>query len=175
MIEKTTNKLKLIIAPDSRLNLVSKPVDTLNDNTFEILRQMLEIMYTRNGIGLAAPQVGILKRLIVMDCRLNEKENKVYKLINPRILDSSQEVSEYEEGCLSLPTQYAKVIRPSQVKIQFINEEGKEITKVFRGLESTCIQHEIDHLDGKLFVDHVSRLRKNIIIKKLIKYKKKNI
>ena len=175
MIEKTTNKLKLIIAPDSRLNLVSKPVDTLNDNTFEILRQMLEIMYTRNGIGLAAPQVGILKRLIVMDCRLNEKENKVYKLINPRILDSSQEVSEYEEGCLSLPTQYAKVIRPSQVKIQFINEEGKEITKVFRGLESTCIQHEIDHLDGKLLVDHVSRLRKNIIIKKLIKYKKKNI
>lgn len=174
MIKKTTNKLKLIIAPDSRLNLVSKHADPLNPATFAILDQMLEIMYRSNGIGLAAPQVGILKRLIVMDCSLQNAENKVHKFINPKIVEISKDMSEYEEGCLSLPTQYAKVVRPNEVKIEFINEEGKENTRVFSGLEATCIQHEIDHLNGKLFVDHISKLRKNIIIKKLIKYKKQN-
>lgn len=174
MIKKLTHDLKLIIAPDERLNKVSKVVDVINQDIFDILEKMLDIMYKSNGIGLAAPQVGILKRLIVMDCSLKESPRAPIKLINPKILSFSEDMSEYEEGCLSLPTQYAKVVRPSKITIQFINEKGNKTAKVFSGIEATCVQHEIDHLEGKLFVDHISKLRKNIILKKLKKYKKNN-
>ena len=175
MTKKKINNLKLIIAPDYRLNQVSKKVDLVDQNILDTLEQMLEVMYDSNGIGLAAPQVGILKRIIVMNCSSEHAQKAAFKFINPKIIKLSDNMSEYEEGCLSLPTQFAKVVRPSEVKVEYINEKGKKIVKVFTNLEAICLQHEIDHLDGKLFVDHISKLRKNLILRKLKKYKKNNI
>jgi peptide deformylase len=165
--------MKIIIAPDSRLNQISKKVKIIDDSIISTLNQMLECMYQNNGIGLAAPQVGILKRLIVVDCSDNKDIKKPLKLINPEIIKLSKNISEFEEGCLSLPSQYAKVTRPSEITLKYKNTEGLLCETEFSGLEATCIQHEIDHLDGKLFVDHISKLKKNIIIKKLKKFKKK--
>ncbi len=166
--------LNIIIAPDPRLLRVSKPVEEINNDIKKLLDDMLHTMYESNGIGLAAPQVGILKRLIVMDCSEKNTKKKPLKFINPEILRFSSERSEFEEGCLSLPTQYAKVERPSNINVQYKDENGKKILKNFSGIEATCLQHEIDHLDGKLFVDHLSKLKKNRIIKKLEKFKKIN-
>ena len=165
--------MEIIIAPDSRLNQVSKKVESFDNTVISILNQMLECMYNNNGIGLAAPQVGILKRLVVVDCSDKNNIKKPIKLINPEIVKSSSEITEFEEGCLSLPTQYAKVKRPAEIIVKFQNIEGIFCQESFSGIEATCIQHEIDHLDGKLFVDHVSKLKKNFIIKKLIKFKNK--
>ena len=165
--------MQIIVAPDSRLNQISKKVEIIDDSITSTLNQMLECMYQNNGIGLAAPQVGILKRLVVIDCSDNKDMKKPLKLINPEIIKLSKNISEFEEGCLSLPSQYAKVIRPSEITLKYKNIEGLTCEREFIGLEATCIQHEIDHLDGKLFVDHISRLKKNIIIKKLKKFKKK--
>ncbi len=165
--------MQIIVAPDSRLNQMSKKVEIIDDSIISTLNQMLECMYQNNGIGLAAPQVGILKRLIVIDCSDNKDIKKPLKLINPEITKLSKNISEFEEGCLSLPSQYAKVIRPSEITLKYKNIEGLICESKFSGLEATCIQHEIDHLDGKLFVDHISKLKKNIIIKKLKKLKKK--
>ena len=165
--------MQIIVAPDSRLNQISKKVDIIDDSIKSTLDQMLECMYQNNGIGLAAPQVGILKRLVVIDCSENKVIIKPLKLINPEIIKFSKNISEFEEGCLSLPSQYAKVIRPSEITLKYRNTEGLNCESEFSGLEATCIQHEIDHLDGKLFVDHISKLKKNIIIKKLKKFKKK--
>ena len=165
--------MQIIVAPDSRLNQISKKVEIIDDSIKATLDQMLECMYQNNGIGLAAPQVGILKRLVVIDCSDNKDMKKPLKLINPEITELSKNISEFEEGCLSLPSQYAKVIRPSEITLKYRNIEGLICESKFSGLEATCIQHEIDHLDGKLFVDHISKLKKNIIIKKLKKFKKK--
>ena len=165
--------MQIIIAPDSRLNQISKKVKIIDDSIISTLNQMLECMYQNNGIGLAAPQVGILKRLIVIDCSDSKDTNKPLKLINPEIVKLSKDISEFEEGCLSLPSKYAKVTRPSEITLKYKNTEGLLCETEFSGLEATCIQHEIDHLDGKLFVDHISKLKKNIIIKKLKKFKKK--
>ena len=164
--------MQIIVAPDSRLNQISKNVDIIDDSIISTLDQMLECMYQNNGIGLAAPQVGILKRLVVIDCSDNKDIKKPLKLINPEIIKLSKNISEFEEGCLSLPSQYAKVIRPSEITLKYNNIEGLTCEREFIGLEATCIQHEIDHLDGKLFVDHLSKLKKNIIIKKLKKIKR---
>ena len=166
------SNLKIIIAPDPRLLEVSKPVTVINNKVKDLLKDMLEIMYKSNGIGLAAPQVGVLKRLVVMDCSEKNTQKKPFKFINPEILNLSSEKSEFEEGCLSLPTQYAKVERPSNIEVKYEDENGKKFKKKFSGIEATCLQHEIDHLDGKLFVDHISKLKKNRIIKKLEKIKK---
>ena len=166
--------MQIIVAPDSRLNQISKKVDIIDVSITSTLDQMLECMYQNNGIGLAAPQVGVLKRLVVIDCSYNKDKKKPLKLINPEIIKLSKNVSEFEEGCLSLPSQYAKVSRPSEITLKYKNIEGLTCEREFIGLEATCIQHEIDHLDGKLFVDHISKLKKNIIIKKLKKFKKKN-
>ena len=165
--------MQIIVAPDSRLNQISKKVEIIDDSIASTLDQMLECMYQNNGIGLAAPQVGILKRLVVIDCSDNKEIKKPLKLINPEIIKLSKNTSEFEEGCLSLPSQYAKVTRPSEITLKYKNIEGLICESKFSGLEATCIQHEIDHLDGKLFVDHISKLKKNIIIKKLKKFKKK--
>tara|TARA_B100001989_G_scaffold252779_1_gene236163 strand:- start:6648 stop:7163 length:516 start_codon:yes stop_codon:yes gene_type:complete len=166
------SNLKIIIAPDPRLLEVSKHVTLINNEVKDLLKDMLEIMYKSNGVGLAAPQVGVLKRLVVMDCAEQGTKKKPLKFINPEILNLSSEKSEFEEGCLSLPTQYAKVERPSIIEVKYEDENGKKIKKKFSGIEATCLQHEIDHLDGKLFVDHISKLKKNRIIKKLEKIKK---
>ncbi len=165
--------MQIIVAPDSRLNQISKKVEIIDDSIISTLDQMLECMYQNNGIGLAAPQVGILKRLVVIDCSDNKDIKKPLKLINPEITKISKNISEFDEGCLSLPSQYAKVKRPSEIILKYKNIEGLICEVEFSGLEATCIQHEIDHLDGKLFVDHISKLKKNIIIKKLKKLKKK--
>ena len=164
--------MQIIVAPDSRLNQISKKVEIVDDSIISTLDQMLECMYQNNGIGLAAPQVGILKRLVVIDCSENKDIKKPLKLINPEIIKFSKNISEFEEGCLSLPSQYAKVIRPSDITLKYTNIEGLICESKFSGLEATCIQHEIDHLDGKLFVDHISKQKKNIIFKKLKKLKK---
>ena len=169
------SNLTIIIAPDQRLLEVSKPVKDINREVKLLLEDMLETMYKSNGIGLAAPQVGILKRLIVMDCIDQNKKRNPLKFVNPEIVNISSDKSEYEEGCLSLPTQFAKVERPSYIEVTYQDENGKKINKNFSGLEATCLQHEIDHLNGKLFVDHVSRLKKNRILKKLEKIKKKKL
>ena len=116
--------MQIIVAPDSRLNQISKKVEVINDSIISTLNQMLECMYQNNGIGLAAPQVGILKRLVVIDCSDNEDIKKPLKLINPEITKSSKNISEFEEGCLSLPSQYAKVIRPSEITLKYKNIEG---------------------------------------------------
>ena len=166
--------MDIIVAPDNRLNQVSKKVDIVDNKIISILEQMLECMYNNNGIGLAAPQVGILKRLVVVDCSDKSNIKKPLKLINPEIIKFSEKILEFEEGCLSLPTQYAKVKRPAEITVKFQNIEGVYCQERFSGIEATCIQHEVDHLNGKLFVDHVSKLKKNIIIKKLIKFKKIN-
>ena len=166
--------MQIIIAPDRRLNQISKKVDVIDDSIIFILDDMLNCMYENNGIGLAAPQVGILKRLVVIDCSQNKETKKPLKFINPEIIKLSNTTSDFEEGCLSLPSQYSKVTRPDKITLRFKSIEGLVCEKEFSGLEATCIQHEIDHLDGKLFVDHISKLKKNIIIKKLIKLKKKN-
>ena len=165
--------MQIIVAPDSRLNQISKKVEIIDDSIISTLNQMLACMYQNNGIGLAAPQVGILKRLVVIDCSDNKDTKKPLKLINPEITKSSKNISEFEEGCLSLPSQYAKVLRPSEITLKYRNIKGLSCESEFNGLEATCIQHEIDHLDGKLFVDHISKLKKNLIIKKLKKLKKK--
>ena len=167
------NKLEIIIAPDPRLLKVSKPVSKIDLEIKMLLDNMLDVMYKSNGIGLAAPQVGILKRLIVMDCSNKNDKNKPLKFINPVILELSEVISEFEEGCLSLPTQFARVERPEMVVVKYEDEKGNSKKKKFYGIESTCLQHEIDHLNGKLFVDHISKLKRNRILDKLNKYKKK--
>ena len=164
--------MQIIVAPDSRLNQISKKVEIIDDFITSTLNQMLECMYQNNGIGLAAPQVGILKRLIVIDCSDNKDIKKPLKLINPEITKLSKNISEFEEGCLSLPSQYAKVIRPSEITLKYKNIEGLICESKFSGLEATCIQHEIDHLEGILFIDYLSKLKKGMIIKKLSKHKK---
>ena len=164
--------MQIIVAPDIRLNQISKKVEVIDSSIVSILDEMLECMYKNNGIGLAAPQVGILKRLVVIDCSNSNDIRKPLKLINPEIVKKSQDIAEFEEGCLSLPSQYAKVLRPSEITLKYQTLEGLFCNKKFKGLEATCIQHEIDHLNGKLFVDHISKLKKNIIIKKLKKLKK---
>ena len=166
------SNLKIIIAPDPRLLEVSKPVKEVNNDIKNLLEDMLQVMYRSNGIGLAAPQVGILKRLIVMDCSDKNIKKEPLKFVNPEILNLSSDKSEFEEGCLSLPTQYAKVERPSNIEVKYEDENGIKHRKSFSGIEATCLQHEIDHLNGKLFVDHISKLKKNRIIKKLEKIKK---
>ena len=166
------SNLKIIIAPDPRLLQVSKLVQVVNNDIQNLLEDMLQVMYRSNGIGLAAPQVGILKRLIVMDCSDKNTKKEPLKFVNPEILNLSSDKSEFEEGCLSLPTQYAKVERPSNMEVEYKDENGNKYRKSFSGIEATCLQHEIDHLNGKLFVDHISKLKKNRIIKKLEKIKK---
>ena len=166
------SNLKIIIAPDPRLLEVSKPVKEVNNDIKNLLEDMLQVMYRSNGIGLAAPQVGILKRLVVMDCSDKNTKKEPLKFVNPEILNLSSDKSEFEEGCLSLPTQYAKVERPSNIEVEYKDENGNKYRKSFSGIEATCLQHEIDHLNGKLFVDHISKLKKNRIIKKLEKIKK---
>ena len=164
--------MQIIVAPDIRLTHVASNIKNI-DKTIELtLDRMLNCMYENNGIGLAATQVGLSKRLVVIDCSSGDNKKKPIKFINPEVVELSESNIEFEEGCLSLPDQYANVIRPSFVVVKYRDIKGKLHKNKFEGLEGTCIQHEIDHLNGKLFVDHISKLRKQIIFKKLKKLKK---
>ena len=166
------SKRKIVIEPDPILREKSEVLETVNDDLQSLMDDMLETMYSAPGIGLAAVQVGILKRLIVIDIsKEDEKKNPIF-LINPKITFRSKNTSIYEEGCLSLPGYFAEIERPSECHLDYVNYDGKKKELKADGLLATCIQHEVDHLDGILFVDYLSKIKKDMILKKLIKYKK---
>ena len=164
--------LKIIKAPDPILKKQCLPIDEVDDTIRRLMDDMLETMYDAPGIGLAAPQVAIHKRIIVVDGSEKDAEREPLFLANPELIQTSNELTTFNEGCLSFPDQYAEVERPKTVKVRYLdyNSEIKEIDA--DGLLSTCIQHEIDHLNGKLFVDRISLLKRNIIIRKMKKIKK---
>ena len=163
--------LKLVIAPDPILQKVSEPIQVIDDSIRELAHNMLITMYHAKGIGLSAVQVGILKRLIVVDVG----DNKKYVLINPEIIESSDEIGSYKEGCLSFPGQFADIYRPKVIKVRYKTLDNSEMEESFDGLLATCIQHEIDHLNGVVFVDHLSELKRDILMRKLNKLKRRLI
>ena len=164
--------LPILIHPDPRLKKVCDPVDDIDDGLRTLAENMLESMYDAPGIGLAAPQVGVTRRLLVMDCAEKEDTPEPMVLINPEILASSDATNEHEEGCLSIPDQYAMVTRPSEVTVRWTTIDGEEDTRDFDGLWATCVQHEIDHLNGKLFIDHIGSVRRQLITQKMKKLKR---
>ena len=165
----------ILIHPDPRLKTVAKPVADITSDIRRLADDMLETMYDAPGIGLAAPQVGVLSRLIVMDCTKKEGETpRPMVLINPQVVWRSEERSTYEEGCLSIPEQYADVDRPAEVTVRWTTPEGREEEERFAGLWATCVQHEIDHLDGRLFIDYLSPLKRQLITRKMQKLKREH-
>ena len=165
--------LPIIIAPDPRLKVTCEPVDEVTSELVTLMDDMLDTMYDAPGIGLAAPQVGFQQRIIVADVsRQEEEERDPHQMVNPEIIWSSKELFDYEEGCLSLPEQYADVSRPKQVKIKYLDRDGSSRIVEAEDLLAVCLQHEIDHLEGILFVDHISKLKRDLIIRKLQKMKK---
>ncbi len=161
--------LDIITLPDPRLKLVSEPVAEVNDEIRRFLDDMLETMYDAPGIGLAAIQVGVPKRIVTLDLSREGEEKTPMFLINPEILWSSEEENAYQEGCLSVPDQYEDVVRPSKVRVKYLDRDGKAQEIDADGLLATCLQHEIDHLNGIVFVDHLSRLKRERIAKKFVK------
>jgi len=163
---------KIVIEPDPILRKKSAPLEKVDDELRSLLDDMLETMYAAPGIGLAAVQVGVLKRLIVIDVSKDKEKKNPLFLINPEIISKSKHTSVHEEGCLSLPGHFAEIERPEECKIKYIDYDGKKKEMKANGLLATCIQHEIDHLNGILFIDYLSKLKKDMIIKKLVKHKK---
>jgi len=161
--------LPIITAPDPRLKEVSAPVEAVTDELRALMDEMLETMYAAPGIGLAAIQVGVAKEIIVIDLGEEDGMEKPLYLVNPRILETSPGVKVYSEGCLSVPDEYAEVTRPDGVKIAYLDYDGKEQVLETQGLLATCIQHEMDHLKGVLFIDRLSALKRNIILRRLVK------
>ena len=167
-------KRKILIEPDPILRKKCEPIENVDDDIRKLMKDMLETMYDAPGIGLAAVQVGVLKRLIVIDVSKDENKKDPLFLINPEIISKSDNSSVYEEGCLSLPGQFAEIERPAECSLKYIDFNGKEKKLKADGLLSTCIQHEINHLDGKLIIDYLSKIKKDLIIKKLSKQKTSN-
>ena len=165
----------IIVEPNKILRQVSKPVNIVDKTEQQLMDDMLETMYHANGIGLAAIQIGVPKRIIVMDISKNdEKKNPMY-FVNPLIKNKISETSTYEEGCLSVPNFFAEVDRPKKCDVEYLDYNGKKNLIKADGLLATCIQHEMDHLEGILFIDYLSKLKKNMIIKKLSKGKSDRI
>ena len=159
-------KKQIITLPDPLLRKVSAPVTSVDTEVKNLMDDMLETMYAAPGIGLAAVQVGVLKRIIVIDLsKEGEKKDPLF-IVNPQITFKSDELISYEEGCLSIPNQFAEVKRPSSCKVNFLDYDGKKREINADGLLATCIQHEVDHLNGVLFIDHLSKLKKDLILKK---------
>ncbi|UWQ17416.1 peptide deformylase [Jannaschia sp. M317] len=166
-------KRPILIHPDPRLKQVAKPVADLSDDLRTLADDMLETMYDAPGIGLAAPQLGLAHRLIVLDCIKEEGEApRPLIMFNPEVIAASDETSVYEEGCLSIPDQYGEVTRPAEVTVRWIDRDGAEQTETMDGLWATCVQHEIDHLEGKLFIDYLKPLRRQMITRKMVKLKR---
>ena len=163
---------KILTEPDPILRKKCEPLEKVDVDTKKLMDDMLATMYAAPGIGLAAVQVGILKRLVVIDISKGEEEKKPIFLINPQIIHQSKKTSVYEEGCLSIPGQFAEIERPAECTLKYIDYHGKEKELKADGLLATCIQHEVDHLNGILFIDYLSKLKKDMIIKKLVKKKK---
>jgi len=166
-------KRNILIHPDPRLKKVCAPVADLTDDLRQLADDMLETMYDAPGIGLAAPQIGVLDRLIVLDCIKEEGETpRPLIMFNPEIIASSDETNVYEEGCLSIPEQFAEVTRPKVVDVAWIDRDGNAQQETFDGLWATCVQHEIDHLNGKLFIDYLKPLKRQMITRKMQKLKR---
>jgi len=163
-----TEILPILYVPDPRLRAKAKPVAAGDPRVPVLAERMLATMYKAPGIGLAAPQVGELLRLVVVDIRPEEKPEPMV-LVNPEIVAESKELATREEGCLSLPGQYADVTRPARVKVRWTDLTGSKREVEAEGLLAACLQHEIDHLDGRLFVDHLSALKRNMLLRKLAK------
>ena len=163
---------EIITVPDEILKKVSEPIEKIGVNEKKLIDNLFETMYSSNGIGLAAVQIGILKRILVVDVSTKDEKNQPIVLVNPVIKNLSNEKSIYEEGCLSIPETFIEIERPKICEVEYIDRKGlKKILKC-DGLLSTCVQHEINHLDGKLIIDHLSKLKKDFIIKKISKIKK---
>ena len=162
---------KILVEPNKLLRQVSQPVDKVNKEIQKLMDDMLETMYSANGIGLAAIQIGVPKNLVVIDLLTKEKKRNPMFFVNPEILKKSSKMSKYEEGCLSIPNLFAEVKRPSECEIEYLDYEGNKKSLKATGLLATCIQHEIDHLKGILFIDYLSKLKREIILKKLSKQK----
>jgi peptide deformylase len=165
-------QLDIIIAPDPRLKEKAKPVASVDAGVRKLMADMLETMYAAPGIGLAAPQVGVLKRVIVLDAAREGRTPEPYKMANPELTWVSDDDIVYNEGCLSLPDHYADVARPAAIKVRYLDEQNEIRELKAEGVLAVCIQHEMDHLDGILFVDHISALKRNMILRKLLKAKK---
>ncbi|HWI28336.1 MAG TPA: peptide deformylase [Stellaceae bacterium] len=164
--------LPIITAPDPRLKVKAKPIKAVDDQIRRLMDDMLETMYAAPGIGLAAPQLGVAKRVLVVDVARDGEDAQPLRIANPEILWRSTELATYNEGCLSLPEHYADVSRPAKIRLRYLDHQN-EIREVdMEGLLATCVQHEMDHLEGVLFVDHISSLKRNIILRKLAKLKR---
>jgi peptide deformylase len=167
--------LPIYTAPDPLLKTISKPVEKVDAEIRKLVDDMFETMYAAPGIGLAAIQVGVQKRLLVVDVigkGSEDEEPQPLALINPEIIWVSDHDATYEEGCLSVPEHYADVVRPAEVDVSYLDVDGKQQRLRAEGLLATCVQHEMDHLDGILFLDHISALKRNMILRKLLKQKK---
>jgi|TARA_B110000438_G_scaffold301816_1_gene357716 peptide deformylase len=162
---------QILVEPDKLLRQISKKVDSVGESEQRLMDDMLETMYEANGIGLAAIQIGIPKRIIVMDISRDENKKNPMYFVNPIIKNKNPIKSTYEEGCLSVPNQFAEIQRPSKCEVEYLDYNGKKIILKAEGLLATCIQHEMDHLEGILFIDYLSKLKKSMIIKKLSKNK----
>ena len=162
---------KILVEPNKLLRKVSQPVKEVNKDVQNIMDDMLETMYSANGIGLAAIQIGVPKNLIVIDLLTKEKKKDPFFFVNPKIIKKSSKMSKYDEGCLSIPNLFAEIQRPSECEVEYLDYQGKKKILKANGLLATCIQHEIDHLNGILFIDYLSKLKRDIILKKLSKQK----
>jgi peptide deformylase len=169
--------LSIVEIPDPRLRLVSRPVEVVDDEVRTLVTDMTDTMYAAHGIGLAAIQVGVDRRVVVIDLQERESEDsepvrapRAY--INPEVVAASEELSVYNEGCLSIPEQYAEVKRPAACRVRWLDEQGTAHEEEMDGLLATCMQHEIDHLNGVLFVDHISKLKRDMLMKKLAKQRR---
>ncbi len=163
----------ILIHPDPRLKKTCAAVPKVDGAVRALMADLLQTMYEAPGIGLAAPQVGVLSRVIVIDCNKGEDEEPdPVCLANPEITWSSDEIREHEEGCLSIPDIYAMITRPDAVRVRYLDRDGAEVEREFGGVQATCVQHEIDHLDGKLFIDYLSPMRRQMITNKMKKLKR---
>ncbi|WP_425407459.1 peptide deformylase [Hwanghaeella sp.] len=161
--------LPILVAPHPVLKTKCKPVDEVTPELAKLMDDMLETMYDAPGIGLAAPQVGVSKRILVIDVARQDEDPQPLKMANPEIIWESEELGVYEEGCLSFPEQYAEVQRPARVKVRYLDQNNEAQELDADGLLATCIQHEMDHLEGIVFVDHLSTLKRNMILRKMKK------
>ncbi|RKF14668.1 peptide deformylase [Roseovarius spongiae] len=166
-------KLPILIHPDPRLKKACAPVDDVDGELNALAENMLETMYAAPGIGLAAPQVGVNARLIVLDCVKDEGEPpRPLVMFNPEVTARSDALNTYEEGCLSIPDEFAEVTRPAEVEVRWIDKDGKPQSAGFDGLWATCVQHEIDHLDGRLFIDYLGPMKRQMITRRMQKLKR---
>ncbi len=163
-------KLSLVYVPDTVLLQVAEPVAQVTDEIRYYLDEMVRVMYEEGGIGLAANQVGLLHRLVVMDCTGADEDSVIYKMVNPEITWTSDDTSTLNEGCLSIPTAKAEITRPSEVTVKYLDENGNPHEMTMDGLLATCIQHEVDHLNGVLFIDYLSKLKRSMLLKKAEKF-----